>query len=92
MQLDGRGEPRFKEIKVFGRETPKALLSDVDSSKVRADLGARPAAQQTTSDQAIFGGAVRTSSNISNGPKMGGGMMWGMGLAGLLGLVCVCRG
>ncbi len=33
--------PRFKEIKVFGRETSKALPSDVDVSKVREELGAR---------------------------------------------------
>jgi adenylate cyclase len=33
--------PRFKEIKVFGRETSKSLSSDVDASKVREELGAR---------------------------------------------------
>ncbi len=33
--------PRFKEIKVFGRETSKSLASDVDVSKVREELGAR---------------------------------------------------
>lgn len=33
--------PRFKEIKVFGRETSKSLASDVDVSKVRDELGAR---------------------------------------------------
>lgn len=32
--------PRFKEIKVFGRETSNALPTDVDPSKVR-ELGAR---------------------------------------------------
>ncbi|MEX2741128.1 adenylate cyclase [Rhizobium mongolense] len=33
--------PRFKEIKVFGRETSKSLPSDVDASRVRDELGAR---------------------------------------------------
>ncbi|WEA24506.1 adenylate cyclase [Rhizobium binxianense] len=33
--------PRFKEVKVFGRETSKTLPSDVDASRVREKLGAR---------------------------------------------------
>ncbi len=33
--------PRFKEIKVFGRETSKSLPPDVDVSQVRDELGAR---------------------------------------------------
>ncbi len=33
--------PRFKEIKVFGRETSKALPADVDIKDVRERLGAR---------------------------------------------------
>ncbi|WP_426128282.1 adenylate cyclase [Pararhizobium sp. PWRC1-1] len=32
--------PRFKEIKVFGRETSKSLSSKVDVSVIRGDLGA----------------------------------------------------
>ncbi|MEK1930618.1 MAG: adenylate cyclase [Pararhizobium sp.] len=32
--------PRFKEIKVFGRETSKSLPSEVDVSLIRGDLGA----------------------------------------------------
>ncbi|WP_439623590.1 adenylate cyclase [Shinella sp.] len=43
--------PRFKEIKVFGRETSKSLSSDVDASKVREALGARY----------LLAGGVRTS-------------------------------
>jgi adenylate cyclase len=43
--------PRFKEIKVFGRETSKSLASDVDVSKVREALGARY----------LLAGGVRTS-------------------------------
>jgi len=45
--------PRFKEIKVFGRETSKALPSDVDVSKVREELGARY----------LLTGGVRTAGN-----------------------------
>jgi TolB-like protein len=33
--------PRFKEIKVFGRETSKSLVPEVDVSQVRGGLGAR---------------------------------------------------
>ncbi|ULR46759.1 adenylate cyclase [Rhizobium sp. K102] len=33
--------PRFKEIKVFGRETSKSLPSDVGASEIRAEFGAR---------------------------------------------------
>lgn len=33
--------PRFKEIRVFGRETSKSLLSEVKASVVRGELGAR---------------------------------------------------
>ncbi|MBY5715393.1 adenylate cyclase [Rhizobium leguminosarum] len=33
--------PRFKEIKVFGRETSKSLPADVGASEVRAEFGAR---------------------------------------------------
>lgn len=33
--------PRFKEIKVFGRETSKSLSPDVDVSRVRSEFGAR---------------------------------------------------
>jgi TolB-like protein len=33
--------PRFKEIKVFGRETSKSLAPEVEAGKVRDDLGAR---------------------------------------------------
>lgn len=33
--------PRFKEIKVFGRETSKNLTPDVDVTQVREQLGAR---------------------------------------------------
>ena len=43
--------PRFKEIKVFGRETSKSLASDIDVSKVRKALGARY----------LLAGGVRTS-------------------------------
>ncbi|MBY5546385.1 adenylate cyclase [Rhizobium leguminosarum] len=33
--------PRFKEIRVFGRETSKSLPPGVEASKVRGELGAR---------------------------------------------------
>ncbi|MBX4863712.1 adenylate cyclase [Rhizobium sophorae] len=33
--------PRFKEIKVFGRETSKSLPADVGASEIRAEFGAR---------------------------------------------------
>lgn len=33
--------PRFKEIKVFGRETSKSLSPDVDVSRIRSEFGAR---------------------------------------------------
>lgn len=45
--------PRFKEIKVFGRETSKSLSSDIDVSKVREELGARY----------LLAGGVRASPN-----------------------------
>lgn len=45
--------PRFKEIKVFGRETSRSLPSDVDASKVREELGARY----------LLAGGVRTIGN-----------------------------
>jgi len=45
--------PRFKEIKVFGRETSKSLSSSVDASTVRKELGARY----------LLTGSVRNSGN-----------------------------
>ncbi|QND14300.1 adenylate cyclase [Rhizobium leguminosarum bv. trifolii] len=33
--------PRFKEIKVFGRETSKSLPPEVETSRIRRELGAR---------------------------------------------------
>ncbi|MBY5457645.1 adenylate cyclase [Rhizobium leguminosarum] len=33
--------PRFKEIKVFGRETSKSLPADVGASEIRTEFGAR---------------------------------------------------
>ncbi|MFP3546757.1 adenylate cyclase [Rhizobium sp. SIMBA_035] len=45
--------PRFKEIKVFGRETSKLLAPDVDASTVRDKLGARY----------ILAGGVRASGS-----------------------------
>ncbi|WP_018237999.1 adenylate cyclase [Ensifer sp. BR816] len=45
--------PRFKEIKVFGRETSKSLPPDVDVSQVRDELGARY----------LLAGGVRTSGS-----------------------------
>lgn len=45
--------PRFKEIKVFGRETSKSLAPDVDPSTVRDELGARY----------ILAGGVRASGS-----------------------------
>lgn len=45
--------PRFKEIRVFGRETSKSLPSDIDVSKVREELGARY----------LLTGGVRTAGN-----------------------------
>jgi adenylate cyclase len=33
--------PRFKELKVFGRETSESLPSEVDPSHIRGELGAR---------------------------------------------------
>lgn len=46
--------PRFKEIKVFGRETSKSLPPEVGTSQVRSDLGAR----------FLVGGGVRVSGNL----------------------------
>ncbi|MBB4440454.1 MULTISPECIES: adenylate cyclase [Rhizobium] len=43
--------PRFKEIKVFGRETSKSLPADVGASEIRAEFGARY----------LLAGGVRTS-------------------------------
>ncbi|MBM7048488.1 adenylate cyclase [Rhizobium lusitanum] len=45
--------PRFKEIKVFGRETSKSLAPDVDASKIRDEFGARY----------LLAGGVRASGN-----------------------------
>lgn len=45
--------PRFKEIKVFGRETSKSLSPDVSASAVRDELGARY----------ILAGGVRASGS-----------------------------
>jgi adenylate cyclase len=45
--------PRFKEIKVFGRETSKLFSSNVDASQVRKELGARY----------LLAGGVRASGN-----------------------------
>jgi TolB-like protein/tetratricopeptide (TPR) repeat protein len=46
--------PRFKEIKVFGRETSKSLSPDVDASRVRSELGAR----------FLLAGGVRVSGDM----------------------------
>jgi TolB-like protein/tetratricopeptide (TPR) repeat protein len=46
--------PRFKEIKVFGRETSKSLPPEVASSKIRDELGAR----------FLLAGGVRVSGNM----------------------------
>jgi TolB-like protein/tetratricopeptide (TPR) repeat protein len=46
--------PRFKEIKVFGRETSKSLSPEVDSSEIRDELGAR----------FLLAGGVRVSGNM----------------------------
>jgi TolB-like protein/tetratricopeptide (TPR) repeat protein len=46
--------PRFKEIKVFGRETSKSLPPEVGTSQVRSVLGAR----------FLVGGGVRVSGNL----------------------------
>ncbi|TAY17517.1 adenylate cyclase [Rhizobium leguminosarum] len=43
--------PRFKEIKVFGRETSKSLPADVGAPEIRAEFGARY----------LLAGGVRTS-------------------------------
>ncbi|WP_017964704.1 adenylate cyclase [Rhizobium leguminosarum] len=43
--------PRFKEIKVFGRETSKSLPADVGASEIRAEFGAHY----------LLAGGVRTS-------------------------------
>ncbi|MBX4900794.1 adenylate cyclase [Rhizobium bangladeshense] len=43
--------PRFKEIKVFGRETSRSLPADVRASEIRAEFGARY----------LLTGGVRTS-------------------------------
>jgi len=45
--------PRFKEIRVFGRETSKSLPPDLDLSKVRKELGAGY----------LLTGSVRTAGN-----------------------------
>lgn len=45
--------PRFKEIKVFGRETSKGLTPDVDIAQVREQLGARY----------LLAGGVRVAGN-----------------------------
>lgn len=45
--------PRFKEIKVFGRETSRSLRPEVDASEVRSGVGARY----------LLAGAVRVSGS-----------------------------
>lgn len=45
--------PRFKEIKVFGRETSKSLSPETETARVRDELGAR----------FLLKGAVRVSGN-----------------------------
>ncbi|KAA1177301.1 adenylate cyclase [Rhizobium tropici] len=45
--------PRFKEIRVFGRETSKSLPADVAPSQIRKELGAR----------FLLAGGVRMSGN-----------------------------
>jgi len=45
--------PRFREIKVFGRETSKSLAPEVGATKVRGELGARY----------LLAGGVRVSDN-----------------------------
>ncbi|OWW04601.1 adenylate cyclase [Rhizobium sp. R72] len=46
--------PRFKEIRVFGRETSKSLSPEIAISLVRNELGAR----------FLLGGGVRVSGNL----------------------------
>jgi TolB-like protein len=46
--------PRFREIKVFGRETSHSLPSEVGTVKIRDELGAR----------FLLGGGVRVSGNL----------------------------
>lgn len=46
--------PRFKEVKVFGRETSKSLAPDVAASLARNELGAR----------FLLAGGVRVSDNL----------------------------
>jgi TolB-like protein len=46
--------PRFREIKVFGRETSHSLPSEVGTVKIRDKLGAR----------FLLGGGVRVSGNL----------------------------
>lgn len=53
--------PRFKEIKVFGRETSKSLSSDVDISKVREELSAR---YLLTGGVRTAGGRVRVTARL----------------------------
>ncbi len=45
--------PRFKEIKVFGRETSKSLSPDTETARIRDELGAR----------FLLKGAVRVAGN-----------------------------
>lgn len=53
--------PRFKEIKVFGRETSKSLSSDVDISKVREELSAR---YLLTGGVRTAGGRIRVTARL----------------------------
>jgi TolB-like protein/tetratricopeptide (TPR) repeat protein len=46
--------PRFKEIKVFGRETSRSLSPEVDTKRIRSELGAR----------FLLAGGVRVSGNM----------------------------
>ncbi len=48
--------PRFKEIKVFGRETSKSLPPGVDVSQVRHELGARIFSRAACGHQAAASG------------------------------------
>jgi adenylate cyclase len=53
--------PRFKELRVFGRETSEALPSRVDAAGVRRDLGAR---YLVSGGVRVSDGAIRVTSRL----------------------------
>ncbi|TCL71349.1 adenylate cyclase [Rhizobium sp. BK251] len=63
--------PKFKEIKVFGRETSKSLTPDVDVARVRSELGAR---YLLTGGVRVSGNRVRVTARLLD--TLDGEILW----------------